>query len=121
MRLQDQGRAKYGTDDLIASSAAAGWRGIAIEHRHHPRGELPTFRPEHLEIGIATDCHRDCTVSRTGDRLRQHTRVEPGVIWLCPVGVLEEDIRISAWHDVLHVYVPPARFAEVSAARGGGT
>lgn len=119
MRLQEHGQAKYGMDDLLASSATAGWRGIAIEHRRHPKGELPTFQPQHMEIGIATGCHPECTVSRTGDRLRQHTRVEAGTIWFCPVGVLEEDIRISEWHDVLHVYLPPERFGQLTEARGG--
>ncbi len=119
MWLQDHGRTKYGADGPLVSSAAAGWRGIAVEHRRHPRGELPSFRPEHMEVGIATGCHPDCVVSRTGDRLRQHARVEPGIVWLCPVGVLEEDICISEWHEVLHVYLPPERFAQVSAWRGG--
>jgi AraC family transcriptional regulator len=119
MRLQEHGRTKYGDDDVLASSAGAGWRGIAAEHRHHPRGELPTFQPQHMEIGIATGRHPDCVVSRTGEGLRQHTRVEPGMIWLCPVGVTEEDITISDWHEVLHIYVPHERFAQLSEVRGG--
>lgn len=119
MRLQEQGSTKYGVDDLLASSRLNGWRGIAVEHRRHPKGELPSFQPLHLEIAIATGCHSDCVVSRTGDRLRQHTRVEPGTIWFCPVGVLEEDIVVSEWHDALHVFLPPERFAQLSDERGG--
>jgi AraC family transcriptional regulator len=119
MRLQEHGQTKYGAEDLLVSSAVTGWRGIVAEHRHHPRGELPSFQPQHMEIGVATGCHPDCVVSRTGDRVRQHTRVEAGTIWLCPVGVLEEDIQISAWHEVLHLYLPPERFAQLSEARGG--
>jgi AraC family transcriptional regulator len=119
MQLQEQGQIKYGDQDLLASSAVAGWRGIAADHRRHPRGEIASFQPEHLEIGIATACHPESIVSRTGDRIRQHTRVEPGTIWFCPTGVLEEDIVISEWHDVLHIYLPPERFAELSDARGG--
>ncbi|MBS0560900.1 MAG: helix-turn-helix transcriptional regulator [Proteobacteria bacterium] len=60
-------------------------------------------------------------MSRRGDGLWQQTHVEPGVVWLCPSGVLEEDIRISHWHDVLHVYLPAERFAQHSEARGGAT
>ncbi|MEO7326715.1 MAG: AraC family transcriptional regulator [Dokdonella sp.] len=119
MPPQDYGHTKYGADGLLASSAEAGWQGIGAEHRHHARGELPSFQPLRMEIGIATASHRDCIVSRTGDRLRQHTRVKPGTIWLCPVGVLEEDIVISQWHEVLHLYVPTERFAQLSDARGG--
>jgi AraC family transcriptional regulator len=119
VQLQEQGGAKYGADDLLASSVLQGWRGLVAEHRRHPRGEVPSFQPTHLEIAIATGCHADCVVSRTGDRLRQHTRVEPGTIWFCPVGVLEEDIIVSQWHDALHIYLPPERFAQLSEERGG--
>jgi AraC family transcriptional regulator len=119
MDLQEHGETKYGDKDVLASSSARAWRGIAAEHRRHPAGQIPSFRPQHMEIGIATGCHPESIVSRTGDGLRQHTRVEPGIIWFCPVGVLEEDIHISHWHDVLHIYVPSERFAQVSEARGG--
>ncbi len=119
MQLQEQGAAKYGANDLLASSAEVGWRGMAAEHRHHPKGEVASFQPQNLEIVIATGCHRDCVASRTGDRIRQHTRVEPGTIWFCPVGVQEEDIVLSEWHEALHLYLPTARFAELSRDRGG--
>lgn len=119
MQLQEQGAAKYGANDVLASSAANGWRGMAAEHRHHPKGELDSFQPQHLEIVIATGCHQNCIASRTGDRIRQHTQVEPGTIWFCPVGVQEEDIVLSEWHEALHLYLPPARFAELSDERGG--
>jgi AraC family transcriptional regulator len=119
VQLQAQGGAKYGSEDVLASSASSGWRGLAAEHRRHPRGEVPSFQPAHLEIAIATGCHRECIVSRTGERLRQHTRVEPGTIWFCPTGVFEEDIVVSEWHDALHIYLPPERFTQLSEERGG--
>lgn len=119
MHPQDQGEAKYGANDLLVSSAASGWQGIAADHRHHPKGEVASFQPQNLEVAIATACKPDCVVSRTGDRVRQHTRVEPGTIWFCPAGVQEEDIIVSEWHDALHLYLPPARFAALSEERGG--
>jgi AraC family transcriptional regulator len=73
----------------------------------------------HLEIGIAVACHSECVVTRRGDGLWQRTQVEPGIVWLCPSGVLEEDIRISHWHDVLHLYLPAERFAQHAELRGG--
>ena len=57
---------------------------------------------------MATGCNSECTVSRTGGRLRQHTWFEPGTTWFCPLGMLEEDIEISEWQDVLHVYPIPS-------------
>src|SRR5664279_3691389 len=119
MQLQEQGLAKYGTNDVLASSIANGWRGMVAEYRHHPRGEVDSFQPQNLEIVIATSCHQDCIASRTGDRIRQHTQVEQGTIWFCPVGVQEEDIVLAEWHEALHLYVPRTRFAELSEERGG--
>jgi AraC family transcriptional regulator len=58
-------------------------------------------------------------VTRRGDGLWQRTQVEPGIVWLCPSGVLEEDIQISHWHDVLHLYLPVERFAQHAELRGG--
>ena len=119
MQLEDQGGAKYGNRDILASSVACGWRGLTVEHRHHPKGEVESFQPPQLEIAIATGCDPDCVVSRTGDRIRQHTRVEAGTLWFCPAGVQEEDIILSEWHDALHIYLPPARFVDLSEVRGG--
>lgn len=119
MDLKSEGARKYGSRDVLASSRALSWRGFAADLRHHPAGELPTFQPTHLEIGIAVACHAKCVVTRRGDGLWQHTHVEPGVVWLCPSGVLEEDIRISHWHDVLHLYLPAERFAHYAEASGG--
>ncbi len=119
MQLQQQGAAKYGANDVLASSIANGWSGMVAEHRHHAKGEIGSFQPQNLEIVIATSCHQGCIASRTGDRIRQHTRVEPGTIWFCPVGVQEEDIVLTEWHKALHLYLPRTRFAELSEVRGG--
>lgn len=119
MKVEDQSGAKYGERDILASSAAGTWRGLAVDHRHHPKGEVGSFQPSNLEIAIATACNPDCMVSRTGDRVRQHTRVEVGTIWFCPTGVQETDIVVSEWHDALHIYLPSSAFAEISDARGG--
>ena len=120
MDLEAEGVRKYGRRDVLASSRDLSWRGLAADLRRHPAGELPAFQPTHLEIGIAVACHSECVVTRRGDSLWQRTQVEPGTVWLCPSGVLEEDIRISHWHDVLHLYLPAERFAQHSESRGGG-
>ena len=119
MDLEAEGARKYGLRDVLASSRDLSWRGLAADLRRHPAGELPTFQPTHLEIGIAVACHAECVVTRRGDSLWQRTQVEPGIVWLCPSGVLEEDIQISHWHDVLHLYLPAERFAQYSEAQGG--
>lgn len=117
--LQEAGARKYGTEDVLEASKSLAWRGLAADLRRHPAGELPPFKPQHLEIGIAVGCHPESVVTRKGDGLWQRTRVEPGIVWLCPPGVLEEDIRISHWHDVLHLYLPSERFAQCAELRSG--
>lgn len=119
MDLEAEGTRKYGVQNVLASSRALSWHGLAADLRHHPAGELPAFQPTHLEIGIAVASHADCLVTRRGDNIWQQTRVEPGIVWLCPSGVLEQDIEISHWHDVLHLYLSSERFAQCAEARGG--
>lgn len=119
MDLQEHGERKYlEGSDILASSLPRGWVTVAADLRRHPASELAPFRPEHMEICIATACHPECVVTRRGDGVWQRTRVEPGTIWFCSVGVLEEDIRISQWHDILHLYIPPKRFSELSDVTG---
>jgi AraC family transcriptional regulator len=114
MSLLDHGVQKYPIGDLLTSSAACDWPGVAAEVRMHPACELPSITLEQMEIGIAVSCHPDSVVSRKGDGLHQVTKVEPGTIWLCPAGVHEEDIKVSAWHEVLHLYLPVSRFDQLS-------
>ena len=113
------GERKYTIGDLLKSSAACDWPGVAAEVRMHPACELPSITLEQMEIGIALRCHPDSVVSRVGDGLKQVTKVEPGVIWFCPAGVHEENIKVSAWHEVLHLYLPVSRFDQLSEVCGG--
>ena len=119
MNLLDHGKLKYPVGDLVRSSAACNWPGVAAEIRMHPACELPSITLAQMEIGIALRCHPRSVVSRTGDGLRQVTKVEPGTIWLCPAGVHEEDIVVSEWHEVLHLYLPVSRFDQLSDSAGG--
>ncbi len=119
MSLLDHGLQKYTVGDRLNSSAACNWDGVAAEVRMHPACELPSITLEQMEIGIALRCHPQSVVSRKGDGLVQVTKVEPGTIWLCPAGVHEEDIKVSAWHEVLHLYLPVSRFDQLSDVCGG--
>ncbi|HEY4985796.1 MAG TPA: AraC family transcriptional regulator [Bradyrhizobium sp.] len=119
MNLLDHGKEKYPIGDLLQSSAACNWLEVAAEVRMHPACELPSITLKQMEIGIALRCHPQSVVSRKGDGLQQVTKVEPGTIWLCPAGVHEEDIKVSAWHEVLHLYLPVSRFDQLSDVSGG--
>lgn len=119
MDLYDHGRRKYVLGEVLGTAVGCDWSGVAAELRYHPPGELPPVDLEQTEIGIATASHPDTMVSRRGNGIRQSTKAVPGTIWTCPAGVREEDIAMNDWHECLHIYLPHARFAQLSDVRGG--
>lgn len=120
MDLLHHGSHKFPKARLIASSGALGWKGIAAELRSHPSGEIAAIQPEQVEVTIAVAGERDAIVSRKGAGLRQDTPVLPGQIWISPVGVVEDDIRITRpLSRILHLYLPTTPSEDLSAAFGG--
>jgi AraC family transcriptional regulator len=113
--LLDHGRKKFTDAGLLASSAGRGWSGVAAEVRRHPAGHLPSILPEQMEVTLALTGNRAGVVQRRGNGTRQETRVEPGTVWLCPIGVFEDSIFISeAIEQVAHVYLSASAFAGFS-------
>ena len=107
MNLLEHGGRKFPQGAVLAASAGLGWRGVAAEVRSHPAGDLPPFRSSQIEITLALEGVREAVVGRNGDGRRQETPVEPGVLWICPAGVSESEIRITRpLSRVLHVYLP---------------
>lgn len=120
MDLLKHGLQKFPRAALSASSAGLGWRGIAAELRAHPAGDLPPFQADQLEITLALTGERDAFVNRKGAGLRQQTRVDAGTIWISPVGVGEDDIRITRpLANILHLYLPAEPFRALSDTEGG--
>ena len=120
MDLLLHGRKKFPNAGLIASSAGRGWRGVAAEVRAHPAGELAAVAPTQFELTFAVQ-GADGSVARKGAGIRQVTPVRPGTLWLCPIGVGEEDISMSAnLPEILHVYLPCGSFSSLSQQYGGG-
>lgn len=119
MDLHRHGSRKFPNAGLLASSRERAWSGVAAELRSHPGGDLPAMVPTQMEVTLATRRCPGAFVSRKGAGIRQRTAVEAGTIWLCPVGVGEDDINISApLEDVLHIYLPSDRFASLADAYG---
>lgn len=118
MDLYKPGDEKYPDGGVIASSRPRGWSSVAADFRHHRACELPPFQVETTEICIAIACDPDCVVTRRGDGLWQRTQVEAGTVWLCSEGVVEEDIHISAWRDILHLWISPTRFQQLGDLTG---
>jgi AraC family transcriptional regulator len=118
--LLDHGRRKFTDAGLLASSAGRGWSGVAAELRRHPAGHLPPILPEQMEITLALTGNSAGVVQRRGNGTRQETRVTPGAMWLCPIGVFEDSIFISQTiEQVVHVYLSASVFAGFSEESRG--
>lgn len=105
---------------LAASSSGLGWHGVAAELRSHPTGDLPPFQPDQLEITIALAGEREAVVSRKGAGLRQRTRVGAGTIWISPMDVSKDDIRITRpLSRILLLDLPSQPLAALSDTLGG--
>jgi len=122
MDLLGHGRHKFPKAQLIASSRALGWTGIAAEVRAHPAGDIAAIQPDQVEVTVALAGDAGAIVCRKGAGVRQATPVVPGQIWISPVGLVEDDIRITRpLSRILHLYLPTAPDPELSHAFGGRT
>lgn len=122
MDLLQHGAHKFPRARLLASSGSLGWAGVAAELRSHPSGDIESIRPTQVEVTLAVAGDRDAVVSRKGAGVRQQTPVFAGQIWITPVGLVEDDIRITRpLSRILHIYLPTEPCPELSEAFGGRT
>lgn len=119
MSLLRHGDRKYPEAAVKTSSARLGWRGIAAEIRRHAPSTVAPQRTRHMEFALILRRARGAFVSRKGAGIRQDLVVEPGRLWLCPVGVDVEYIRFEGSMDILHFYLAPDTFDRLSDAQGG--
>ena len=113
--MYQHGNLKFPNASLTLTSANRGWCGIAAELRRHPAGELPPFTPAHMEVTLAVKDARDSRVGRRGGGIWQDTPARMGTLWLCPIGVHEDGIRITdEIPEVLHIYLPAEQFTALS-------
>lgn len=109
------GETKFPNAGLLSSSRDRTWIGLGAELRTHPQGEIPAIRSEQMEITLAIRNAHDGWVERRGAGLFQRTAVRRGTLWLCPIGVPEDSIRITApLPEILHLYVPRSQFQHLS-------
>lgn len=114
--LHEHGLQKFPDAGLLASSRGRGWAGMAAELRAHPSGKIPDICSSKTEITFAVRGTGDGTVVRRGNGDLQVTPSRTGTIWLCPKGVEEDEIRITAAiPEVLHVYIPDEQINALSA------
>jgi AraC family transcriptional regulator len=112
MELQAHGPTKYPHAALTLASAGRGWSALAAELRSHPVSDMPGLVPQQMEVSIAICGRDDGWVLRSGSGERQKTRPLPGTIWLSPIGIADNDIRVTApLSKILHLYLPARRFS----------
>ncbi|RVT90949.1 helix-turn-helix domain-containing protein [Sphingomonas crocodyli] len=111
------GEQKFPSAGLLNSSSGRGWRGIAAELRSHPACDIPAICPDQMEITLAVRGTPNAVVERRGNGTFQRTVARTGTLWLCPIGVQEDSIRITNPLDqVMHLYLPSEQFALASEA-----
>jgi AraC family transcriptional regulator len=112
------GREIYGASGLLASSADRGWSDLTAELRSHSgtiawKGVQPD-----TEVCVAVRDHRS-VVTRQRYGITDRTVSERGTIWLSPPVVGEGLIDLSdPVPAILHIYLPPSRFAPESFDKG---
>ena len=111
------GSEKFPIGWLLGSSAARNWSGVAAERWFHPAGDLPAFVPVYTEVALLV--RGPSTVTRRAAGSYQRTKAVPGTVWLCPAGVREDFISVSAdIAEVLHLYLPAEPFAALARDYG---
>lgn len=104
MPVQAHGDAKYQTGHRLKD--AAEWSAMRVELWRHEPGVLPEVTPQCTELAVLLS--GQATVKRAGDGQRQQTLARPGTAWLCPAGIRETNIEISAdIPECIHIFLPP--------------
>lgn len=115
--VHDFGRRKFPRGEVLASSARRSWTGMAAEIRNHPAGEIPPPVPQQMEITLALKGSASGRVQRRGNGEFQDTAARPGTVWLCPIGVVEDSIRITDdLSGILHMFIGQEIFRDISAS-----
>jgi len=113
--LHDFGRRKFPRSEVVLTSARRNWTGMAAEIRNHPAGEIPPPIPQQMEITLALTGSAAGIVERRGAGEFQATLARPGTLRLCPIGLVEDSIRITDdLSHILHMYVGRDVFDDIS-------
>lgn len=88
---------------------------MAAEVRNHPAGEIPPPVPQQMEVTLALTSSENGFVERRGSGEQQNTKVFLNTLWLCPIGVAEDSIRITDdLQNILHMYIGSEVFKDIS-------
>ena len=111
MLFQSDGPRKYPKSELLASSDDRAWPTLSAELRSHPAGRIASALQWNVEIVISVCGANHGSMIRTAAGRRQQAPCSAGLIWLVPVGIGEEEIRLTApIPEALHLYLPAGQF-----------
>ena len=113
-----QRQRKYAIGEILGTSERCAWSTISADHLRYPPGIAPPIDLELTEVVIAIGRDDALITRRAGGEL-QSCRSAPGIAWLCPVGVREDEVTIHAAIELLHLYLPASQFLQLSDVYGG--
>jgi AraC family transcriptional regulator len=110
MHINDHSREKYITGHNLETSRNLGWDRVLAETWQHNAGPLNDVCPKATEVAVMLS--GNVKVRRRGNGELQETVGIPGTIWLCPAGILEQDLLISGTiKECMHLYIDPSSIA----------
>lgn len=97
------------------SSAGRGWSACCAELRSHRACEGPGFAAQETEITIIVRGDDDGLVTCKVAGQRHPVRPTTGTIWLSPIDLSADEIRIAAPQlEAAHIYIPRQQFASLA-------
>lgn len=113
------GRWKLTAENLHRTSDGRHWSGIAAEIRRHVPGEVPEMISDRTVVAYTLRGNPKAIIHRRGNGLRQAMPATTGTFWLCPEGVVEDEIHITGLvPEMLHIYLPRQPFRSLSGEDG---
>lgn len=104
MDVNSHGDIKYVTGHRLADNAE--WSGLRLELWRHEAGTLADLGLECTEIAVLLA--GQLSVRRKGNGHAQEAFARAGASWICPAGVYESDIQLSApMEECVHIFLPP--------------
>lgn len=113
--MYSHGQAKYPRSAVVISSAERGWSRISAELRTHQGVEGQGFGGEQIEIALLIQGDRSGLCTCTFGRQQKTIPTLSGTAWVCPAGVVADEIRNTARALTAgHLYIPTSRLAELA-------
>jgi AraC family transcriptional regulator len=112
MTVIAHGDRKYRTGERLKDPAE--WPSLRVELWRHSPGVQSDLILDSTEVVLLLDGRSG--IRRTGDGERQETVSRPGMIWICPAGVHERDVEMTASIECVHLFLPPTLIEQSALA-----